>query len=283
MSERYLDALWRARQALDAIEAWLTTLPEHDRVTLARIQHEIRTPSISYAQAALALNALVELGILEKQSDLLLNRSRLLETATLRTGMRQGIDYTRAHLPSPPLHFLVALPMGLPVSLQQAITAEASDLRAGLIGLLTEAQEHLLLAAPFWDEATMRDLGNILERRLNGGIRIDLLVRAIDHPREGAHSFTQILERLAQHPGCRIWTWNVPLAADHFGTQTFHFKCIIADHGKQAYLGSANFTLASFRSRMELGVLLDGDGARTLSRIITQTLSVAQAWRGKGS
>ena len=283
MSERYLDALWRARHALDAIESWLTTLPEHDRVTLPRIQHEIRTPSISYAQAALAVNALVELGILEKQPDLVLNRSRLLETETLRTGMRQGIDYTRAHMPSPPVHFLAALPTGLPASLQEVITAEASDLRAGLIGLLTEAQEHLLLASPFWDETTMIDLGNILERRLNGGIRIDLLVRAIAHPREGTQSFTQILEHLAQQPGCRIWTWNVPLAADHFGTQTFHFKCIIADHGKQAYLGSANFTMASFRSRMELGVLLDGDGARTLSRIITQTLNVAQAWKGKGS
>ena len=129
----------------------------------------------------------------------------------------------------------------------------------------------------------MTDLGNILERRLIGGIRIDLLVRAIAHPGEGTQNSTQILEHLAQHPGCRIWTWNVPLAADHFGTQTFHFKCIIADHGKQAYLGTANFTIASFRSRMELGVMLNGDDARTLSRIITQTLNVAQAWGGKGS
>jgi hypothetical protein len=283
MSERYLDALWRARHALDAIESWLATLPENDRVTILRIQHEIHTLPISYAQAALAVSALVELGILEKQPGLLVNRLRLLETEGLRTGMRQGVDYTRAHMPSPAVHFLAALPTGLPASLQEAISAEASDLRAGLIGLLAEAKEHLLLASPFWDETTMIDLGNILERRLKGGIRIDLLVRAIAHPREGIQNSTHILEHLAQHPGCRIWTWNVPLAADHFGTQTFHFKCIITDHGKQAYLGSANFTMASFRSRMELGVLLDGDSARTLSRIITQTLSVAQAWGGKGS
>ncbi len=283
MSERYLDALWRARHALDAIESWLAPLPEQERVTMPRIQHEIRTPPISYAQAALAVNALVELGILEKQPDLLLNRSRLIETEALRMGMRQGIDYTRAHMSPPPVHFLAALPTGLPANLQEAIGAEASDLRAGLIGLLAEAQEHLLLASPFWDETTMIDLGNILERRLNGGIRVDLLVRAIAHPREGTQRFTQILEHLAQHPGCHIWTWNAPLAADHFGTQTFHFKCIIADHGKQAYLGSANFTVASFRSRMELGVLLDGEDARALSRIVNQTISRAHAWRGKES
>jgi phosphatidylserine/phosphatidylglycerophosphate/cardiolipin synthase-like enzyme len=282
MSERYLDALWRARYTLDAIESWLLTLPEKDRVSLPRIQHEIHNPSISYAEGALAVKALVELGILEKQPDLLLNRQRLLETESLRTGIRQGVDYTRTHMPSLPVHILAALPTGLPASLQEAITSEASDLRAGLIGLLTEAQEHLMLASPFWDETTMTDLGNILERRLNGGIRIDLLVRAIAHPGERTQNTTRTLEHLAQHPGCRIWTWNIPLAADHFGTQTFHFKCIIADHGKQAYLGSANFTMASFRSRMELGVLLDGDSARTLSSIIAQTLKVAKAWGGKG-
>jgi phosphatidylserine/phosphatidylglycerophosphate/cardiolipin synthase-like enzyme len=281
MSERYLDALWRARHALDAIESWLATLPEQDGVTIPRIQREIRTPSISYAQAALVVNALVELGILEKQPGLRLNRSRLLETEPLRTGMRQGIEYTRAHLPSQPVHFLVALPTGLSASLQEAIAAEASDLRAGLIGLLAEAQEHLLLASPFWDETTMTDLGNILERRLNGGVRVDLLIRSLTAPKAEAQHFTQTLERLAQHPACRVWTWNTPLASDHFGTQTFHFKCIVADHGKQAYLGSANFTMASLRSRMELGVLLDGEDARALSRLVTQTLGIAQAWGEK--
>jgi phosphatidylserine/phosphatidylglycerophosphate/cardiolipin synthase-like enzyme len=278
VNEQYLDALWRARQALDAIEAWLTTLAEQERVTLARMQHEIRTPAISYAQATLVVNALVELGILDKSSDLHVNHSRLLATAALRSGMRLGSDYTSSHLCAPPVQFLAALPAGLPASLQEAITAEASDLRAGLIGLLAEAREHLLLASPFWDTATMMDLGSILERRLNGGIRVDLLFRSLAHVAERMQPGTQILERLAQHTGCSIWTWNTPLATDHFGSQTFHFKCIIADYGKRAYLGSANFTTASLRSRMELGVLLDGEDAQALSRIVTRTLCIAHAW-----
>lgn len=281
MSERYLDAIWRARSALDAIESWLVLLPAQDKLTIQRIQREIRTPSISYAQATLVVYALVDLGILGEQPDLRLNRSRLLETEALRAGMRQSMDYTRAHLPPPPVQFLAALPMGLPTNLQNAIAAEASDLRAGLVGLIAEAQEHLLLASPFWDKTTMTDLGNILERRLNGGIHVDLLVRTIAPSREGGQDSAQILEHLSQHSNFHIWTWNAPLAEDHFGTQTFHFKCIIADHGKQAYLGSANFTLASFRSRMELGVLLDGDDACALSRIVTQALRIARVWSEK--
>jgi hypothetical protein len=35
------------------------------------------------------------------------------------------------------------------------------------------------LASSFWDETTMIDLGTILERRLNGGIRVDFLIRSL--------------------------------------------------------------------------------------------------------
>ncbi|HEY1350704.1 MAG TPA: phospholipase D-like domain-containing protein [Ktedonobacteraceae bacterium] len=280
MGERYLEVLWRARQVLDAIEAWLGNLPDRSQVSIHRIRKEIHTPPLSYAQAAMAANALIEIGIIEQQPDPVLNQRRLLETEIYRLSLRHGMDYTRAHMPAPPAQFLVALPPGLSQHTQYAITADARDLRAGLIGLLTEAQEHLLLASPFWDEKTIIDLGAILERRLHGGIRIDLLVRTITHPNNQRPAFARGMGRLAQHAGCRIWTWNIPLATDHFGTQTFHFKCIIADYGKQAYLGSANFTLASFRSRMELGILLAGDAARTLSHLVTQTLGIAQLWKG---
>jgi phosphatidylserine/phosphatidylglycerophosphate/cardiolipin synthase-like enzyme len=280
MSERYLDALWRARQALDAIEAWLQLLPDRSQITIKSIQQEFRATPISYAQASLALFALIELGIIEQPPNQVLNQQRLLETADLRQGLRQGLEYARNHTPAPPAQLLAALPTGLPPGIQRAMAAEARDLRASIIGLLTEAQEHLLLASPFWDEETMNDLGTILERRLQGGIHVDLLVRAIPFLNEHLQALAQMFGRLAQHPDCRIWTWNAQLPADHFGTQTFHFKCIVVDHGQRAYLGSANFTLASFRSRMELGILLDGNDAHTLSRLVTHTLEIAQLWKG---
>jgi hypothetical protein len=93
--------------------------------------------------------------------------------------------------------------------------------------------------------------------------------------------FALITRRLQSYPGCRAFIWNEVLPEDQFGTQTFHFKCIIADYGKQAYLGTANFTSASLRSRMELGVLLTGEYAGTLLHIVTQVLNVAHQSRGE--
>lgn len=281
MSEQYADAVRRMRRVMDIVEEWLTALPHESVVSAVRIQQEIRSLHLSYDQAALALNALAELDVLDEQNGWVLNRPRLLETATFRAGVRIGLDHALAQLPNSELRFLAALPAGLPLIIKQALQREADDLRAALIGLLAQAEEHLLLAAPFWDDATIADLGDILERRLKGGIRVDLLGRSPSLQMESEHGFALIIQRLQGYPGCRAFTWNEVLPEDRFGTQTFHFKCIIADYGKQAYLGTANFTSASLRSRMELGVLLTGEDARTLSRIVTQVLSVAHPWKGK--
>lgn len=281
MSERYTDAVRRVRRVMDSVEEWLTSLPDGSAVTAIRIQQEIRSLHMSYDQAALALNALAELGVLDIQNGWILNRLRLLETATFRAGVRIGLDHALAQMHTSKLRFLAALPAGLPLVIQQALQREADDLRATLVGLLAQAEEHLLLASPFWDDTTITDLGDILERRLKGGIRVDLLGRSATLQMGSEHGFALIIQRLQGYTGCRAFTWNEMLPEDRFGTQTFHFKCIIADYGKQAYLGTANLTSASLRSRMELGVLLTGEDARTLSRIVTQVLSVAHPWRGE--
>ena len=281
MSERYADAVRRMRRVMDAVEEWLATLPHGSVVSAIHIQQEIRSLHMSYDQVALALNALAELGVLDVQNGWILNCPRLLETATYRAGVRIGLDHALALMHTSELRFLAALPAGLPLATQQALQREADDLRAALFGLLAQAEEHLLLASPFWDDTTITDLGDILERRLKGGIRVDLLGRSASSQMGSEHGFALIIQRLQGYTGCRAFTWNEVLPEDRFGTQTFHFKCIIADYGKQAYLGTANFTSASLRSRMELGVLLTGEDARTLSRIVIQVLNVARPWRGE--
>ena len=281
MSERYADAVRRMRRVMDAVEEWLSTLPHGSVVSAVHIRQEIRSLRMSYDQAALALNALAELDVLDAQNGWILNRLRLLETATFRAGVRIGLDHALAQLRTSELRFLAALPAGLPLAIQQALQREADDLRAVLVGLLAQAEKHLLLASPFWDDTTIADLGDILERRLKGGIQVDLLGRSASLQMGSEHGFALIIRRLESYSGCRAFTWNEVLPEDRFGTQTFHFKCIVADYGKQAYLGTANFTSASLRSRMELGVLLTGEDARTLSRIVTPVLNVAHAWRGE--
>ena len=57
--------------------------------------------------------------------------------------------------------------------------------------------------------------------------------------------------------------------------QTFHFKAAVADQGTKAYLGSANLTTSGLRSRMELGVILTGEVAGQLHRVIVAALALA--------
>src|SRR5712691_3209556 len=136
MSERYADAVRRIRRVMDIVEDWLAALPHGSVVSVVRIRQEIRGLHLSYDQAALALNALAELNVLDAQNGWVLNRPRLLETATFRAGVRVGLDHALSQLRTSELRFLAALPAGLPLAIQQALQQEADDLRAVLVGLL---------------------------------------------------------------------------------------------------------------------------------------------------
>jgi phosphatidylserine/phosphatidylglycerophosphate/cardiolipin synthase-like enzyme len=58
--------------------------------------------------------------------------------------------------------------------------------------------------------------------------------------------------------------------------ETFHAKVLLAD-SDFAYVGSANATKASLEKSMELGVMLKGKGAKTVSEIVDAALQIASA------
>jgi phosphatidylserine/phosphatidylglycerophosphate/cardiolipin synthase-like enzyme len=134
------------------------------------------------------------------------------------------------------------------------------------------------LISPFWDQETVDDLEDLLDRRLSAGISITILGRRPKHENQHIlHDFAHLAFSLNSHPGFHALVWEEPLADDPFGTQTFHFKAIVVDGGRQSYLGSANFTSASLRSRMELGVILAGEPSARLARIVSGVLSIADS------
>lgn len=277
MSHRYVEIVWRLHPLMDELETWLTTLQDATVITVSYIRQALPKTHITYEQAALAFAAWTDLGIVHQQSHYVLNMARLIETAGFRLGVRTGIEYTAVHIPQNTLHLLVALPQGLPSLQQETLQKLGDDLRASLIDMIASANSSLFLAAPFWDEDTINDICPVLERRLQNGIHVDLLGRFSEIKSKQA---IQRIKDLLMYPQCRAFNWNHFLAEDRFGTQTFHFKCLISDSGQQAYLGSANFTTASLRSRMELGVLLTGKEAGLLWEIMKEVLSVANRWFG---
>ncbi len=274
-AEQYADAVRRMRQTMDRLERWLATLPPESIVTPGRLQQQLQPPPLAYDQAVLALAALASLEIVPSPQGGHFDQPRYLETQALRDGVRAGIDAAQSALLFAETRLLIALPRGLPLAAEQTLQREGGDLRATLVGLIVAARDHLILASPFWDEQTVNELGDLLERRLEAGVQIKLLGRPPKGEAGGTQGYPTLIRRLQPHPGCQAFAWESPLADDPFGTQTFHFKCAVADHGLQAYLGTANFTLSGLRSRMELGVLLQGAEARNLAHILATVLQIA--------
>jgi len=270
--ERYADTVRRLRGVMDALEGYLAALPDGSRLTAADLQRGMPGPRPGHDQDALALLALADLGIVDSE-DQLFDRDTFLTTADLRAGVRLGLDNARVHESPATARLALALPGGLPSAVQAALGREATDLRAAIVDMIASARAHLLVASPFWDDETGAELGDVLARRLDAGIQVDLLGRPA---RPGEGGFATIAERLAAYQTCRAFSWYVPMADDRFGAQTFHFKCIVADRGARAYIGSANFTTASLRSRMEMGVLLTGDEAMALARVMASILAVTR-------
>jgi phosphatidylserine/phosphatidylglycerophosphate/cardiolipin synthase-like enzyme len=279
----YAGALWRIRPILDHTEAWLARLPNGAVVTAVRLLPEVAALHGVYDQVALALHALASLGVLRREgagARYAVDRRRLVATRSFRAGVRAGLAQAAATSREQDVpRLLAALPSGLPDEVVQTLRRDADDLRAAMIALITGAQSDITLISPFWDAETVRDLNELLQRRLAAGLTVTILGRPPrpEHP-GSAREFAHLASALAAYPRFRALAWEEPAADDPFGTQTFHFKAIVADAGRRSYLGTANLTLASLRSRMELGVVLEGEPSARLARIVECVLRLARPY-----
>jgi len=135
--------------------------------------------------------------------------------------------------------------------------------------MVAGAKHSLIVASPFWDAGTAGEMASLLDKRLGTGVRVWLLGRFERDLPAGVRSE---LRKIASEKECSILSWIEGLGAD---TQTFHFKAASADAGQRAYMGSANMTVSSLRSRMELGVILTGTAAAQLDRILRVVITMA--------
>lgn len=280
----YAAALWQNLLVVERIETWLARLEDQAAISPPQALPEVADLSIGYDQVALVLEALIALGILRRtaRGPLVLDRAQLLATAAYREGVQHGLAHARTLGPRDlPPRLVAALPAGLPPAMMAGWQQRADDLRAALIALITAAQQDICLAAPFWDDATVAEWEGLLARRLEAGIRVAVLGRRPPSSVADTRSprgFARLAQALAPFPAFAAYVWDTPQADDRFGAQTFHFKCITIDRGKAAYLGTANFTSASLRSRMELGLIVAGPLAASLRSILADILTIAAPW-----
>lgn len=151
------------------------------------------------------------------------------------------------------------------------IHESSADLRSSLLDIVASAKESLIVASPFWDAGTASEMVSLTRKKLTSGVRVSLLGRfSQDLPEDVKVE----LRKIASDPRCAILSWFEGAGRD---TETFHFKAMSADRGHRGYVGSANMTVSSLRSRMELGVILAGDAASQLDRILRVVITMATA------
>lgn len=260
---------------LQPVEEALKNAEIHVAGDLSRVMRDIRIPGgrpISDEEALVAFNALCDLGVLERDgSRYSFNRSRFEATERFRDGIRSAIAILsdRSNDPTPSTQLCVSLPPNLSPAAEQVIHESSSDLRSSLLDVVVSAKESLIVASPFWDAATTSEMVSLVRKKLASGLQVWLLGR---FSRDLSAEVKSQLSKIADQPGCAILSWFEGAGTE---TQTFHFKAISADRGQRGYVGSANMTVSSLRSRMELGVILTGAAASQLDRILRVVLTMA--------
>lgn len=249
--------------------------PDAGAGDVSKLARNIRAPGgrpISDDEALVAFNALCDLGVLERDgSRYILNKERFAATEELRGGVHAAVKILRQNRTenSTDVQLCVSLPPNLSPAAEHVIHESSTDLRSSLLDVVASAKRSLIVASPFWDADTTAEMVALVRKKLDSGVEVSVLGR---FSRELPTEVKSQLYKIAKDPGCTILSWFEGTGAD---TQTFHFKAVSADRGQRGYVGSANMTVSSLRSRMELGVILSGTAASQLDRILRVVLAMA--------
>jgi phosphatidylserine/phosphatidylglycerophosphate/cardiolipin synthase-like enzyme len=260
---------------LPAVEDALRSMPADGVEDVSKVVRTLRGKGgrpLTDGDALIALTALSDLGVLRRErSRYALDRERFAATEGLRAGIQATLQILSEERSSetPDAQLCVSLPPALSAPAEHVIHESSTDLRSSLLDVIASARQSLIVASPFWDAGTAADMVSLVRKKLAAGTQVSILGRfSRDLPTEVRAQ----LEKVIHDPACSVLSWFEGAGTE---TQTFHFKAISADHGQRAYLGSANMTVSSLRSRMELGVILSGAIAKQLDRVLRVVLTMA--------
>ena len=253
---------------LQDVEAALERSHDGDVVDTEFVRLHCAARNPSREETALALKGLKNVGVLRKAGiNLAVDRTVFEATSGYRRGVWEVLALPKGVDGQPP-SLCVGLPPRISQTARDLISAQASDLRSGIVSVIAAANRRLVLASPFWDVKTAVDIGELARRRASAGAKIDVLARSASD-----RAMNILVNLFADAPGFRLFKWyqaRPPSAA-----MTFHFKAVVADDGQQAYVGTANLTEASLRSTMELGFILGPEPGRQVAGILDAVIGIS--------
>jgi len=271
----YVFALRSHPWLLPAVEEALRNMPAGGVEDISKVVRALRVKGgrpLTDGDTLIALTALSDLGVLRREGiRYAFDRDKFSATEGFRAGIQSTLRILADEGPSDTqdTQLCVSLPPALSLAAEHVIHESATDLRSSLLDVIASAKQALIVASPFWDAGTAADMVTLVRKKLASGTQVAILGR---FSRDLPAQVRSELEKVCHDPACSVLSWFEGTGNE---TQTFHFKAISADYGQRGYLGSANMTVSSLRSRMELGVILSGGIAKQLDRVLRIVLTVA--------
>ncbi len=155
-------------------------------------------------------------------------------------------------------------------------TPHPEETDESISNLFAGATRSIVVMTPFLDQRGSSILKALLGRAYKD-VEITLILRYLDRPerKDYPQGFPLLLNWFRER---RVRVFNYSLAhTPDVPIETFHAKLFLVD-GARAYVGSANMTGSSFDTSVELGVILSGEAARQLSRLVDVILRCATPW-----
>jgi len=274
-SSLYIMALMSSRRSIDAIESALDTFRDGSALNTRVLRDIAHYGGVSDEDAHAAIHGLLSLGVIKGNAPTYtFDATAFAATEGLRRGIRLGLD-SSVEPPDRKLRLVCTVPENASVPVRNSLLKNATELRAAIVSIITAAETDLVLASPYWDMETARDLAPLIGRRLQNCVRVVLLGRTESESSHTGRPLAWLKGELRGLGDLTVKTWYERSPDAFWGGRTFHFKAAIADNGTHGYLGTANFTTGGLRARFEIGVLLEGPEAEGLARLLEVALDLA--------
>ena len=190
-TDRYVELVRSRSDRLERLEAVLSQLRLEGDFDAQLVSRLATGGQLTVGWTKLALKALAELGALEQSAPgrFRYDLARFEASSSLRDGIRIGARAARSYQEPPPPRLVCSLPPTLDRSLQDALAEDAVDLRVALIDLIASASETLVLASPFWDLDSTKELAEVIGKRLEAGVAVEALGRTADRSTHNGQAF----------------------------------------------------------------------------------------------
>jgi len=142
-------------------------------------------------------------------------------------------------------------------------------------GMVRAAQRRVVVMTPFFDSTGAAWLQEMLAHASPEVERILILRSLEDNTRKDYPFGFDTIAPWLKSQGVRVFNYSIPRIDG--GRETFHAKAVLCDRSA-AYLGSSNVTAASLEHSMEMGVVLEGRAAASVSEVIDAVLVAATLW-----